>query len=133
MYWDIFFTKGIIMGQNKYCPRPVSAAEGEPFDTVEQAWLWSVQATIVRHEGARVTAGLGLVPRPCEPSDIMRIISRMNRDRRLSDRHVSVLVRYGRRHSAPYSTRRREYRYARLWDEALDCLDSPLRDKGIVL
>lgn len=120
------------MGHRKYCPRPVSREEGEPFDTVEQAWLWSVQATIARHEGARVTAGQGRVPRPCEPSDIMRVVCAMNRDRRLSDRHVSVLVRYGRRYGAPNSRRRREYRDARLWDEALDCLAAPLRDKGIV-
>ncbi len=121
------------MAQQRYCPRPVSREEGEPFDTVEHAWLWSVQATIARHEGARVTAGRGLVARPCEPSDIMCVVSAMNRDRRLSDRHVSVLVRYGRRHGAPDATRRGEYRDARLWDEALDCLVPPLRDKGIVL
>ncbi len=121
------------MRQQKYCPRPVSLEEGEPFDTVEQAWLWSIQATIARHEGARVTAGLGLVPRPCEPSDVMRVVSRMNRGRRLSDRHVSVLVRYGRRHGAPDSTRGREYRDAKIWDEALDRMVSPLREKGIVL
>lgn len=46
------------MRQQKYCPRPVSLEEGEPFDTVEQAWLWSVQATIARHEGARVAGTL---------------------------------------------------------------------------
>jgi len=121
------------MGQKNYYPRPVSTDEGEPFDTVEQAWLWSVRATIARHEGARVTAGRGLVARPCEPSDIMGVVSRMNRDRRLSDRHVSVLVRYGRRYAAPDSTRRREYGDARMWDEALDRLIPPLRAKGIVL
>ena len=121
------------MGQNTYSPRPVSLEEGEPFDTVEQAWLWSVQVTIARHEGARVTAGRGRVPRPCEPSDIMGVVCTMNRDARLSNRHVSVLVRYGRRHGAPDSTRRREYRNARLWDEALNCLILPLRDKGIVV
>jgi len=57
----------------------------------------------------------------------------MNRDRRLSNRHVSVLVRYGRRHRAPDSTRRREYRDVRVWDEALGRLILPLRNKGIVV
>jgi hypothetical protein len=121
------------MGQQKYCPRPVSVEEGEPVDNVEHAWLWSVQATMARHEGARVTAGHGRVPRPCEPSDIMGVVRTMNRDARLSNRHLSVLVRYGRRQGAPDSRRRREYRDARLWDEALDSLSRPLRNKGIVV
>ncbi len=52
--------------------------------------MWSVQATIARHEGARVVAGLGNTVRPCEPVDVMRVVSRLNRDGVLSDRHVSV-------------------------------------------
>lgn len=121
------------MGYERYCPRPVSTIDGTPFDSVEEAWLWSVMATIARHEGARIVAGQGNTIRPCEPVDIMRVVSRLNRDRQLSDRHVSALVRYGRRHAAPDSRRQREFHDARLWDEALDKLVDPLRERGIVI
>ena len=124
---------GIGMGHERYSPRPVSTVEGMSFHTVEEAWMWSVQATIARHEGARVVAGLGNTVRPCEPVDVMRVVSRLNRDGVLSDRHVSVLVRYGRRRSAPDARRRQEFHDARLWDDALDKVTGPLRERGIVI
>lgn len=117
----------------RYCPRPVSATDGTPFDSVEDAWMWSVQATVARYDGAKIIAGQGETPRPCEPLDVMSVVSRMSRERRLSSHHVSVLVRYGRRCAAPDSKRQREFKDARLWDEALDTLSGPLRERGIIL
>ncbi len=121
------------MRHERYCPRPVSMIDGTPFDTVEDAWMWSVQATVARYDGAKIIAGQGDTPRPCEPVDVMSVVSRMNRERRLSNRHVSVLVRYGRRLTAPDSGRQREFQDARLWDEALDTMVVPLRERGIII
>ena len=57
--------------QNK--PRNTIDQDIVPFDTVEEAWFWFVLAQQAKVEGARYTAGLSLTPRPCEPSDILKI------------------------------------------------------------
>ena len=121
------------MGHERYCPRPVSAVAGEPFESVEDAWFWSVQGVVARLEGARVVAGLAGVMRPCEPSDVIRLVSRLRREQHLQRRHLHVLMRYGRRLAAPDATRHNEYRDARLWDEALDRIAGSLRERGIVV
>ena len=43
-----------------------------PFVSTEEAWFWFVQAQEARSSGARIVAGRGTVPRPCEPLDMMR-------------------------------------------------------------
>ena len=108
------------------------AADGTPFDSGEEAWFWSVQAQDAKAAGARVVAGRGLVQRPCEPADILRVVDRLFRSRQLVRDHLHVLVHYGRRLSAPDPERYREQRAHALWREAFDRVDPVLRDKGIV-
>ena len=36
-----------------------SACESVPFDTIEDAWFWFIQANEARQAGARIVAGLG--------------------------------------------------------------------------
>jgi hypothetical protein len=109
------------------CPDPAV-----PFESVEAAWFWFMQAHAARHEGARVRAGLAAVPRPCEPVDVLRVVDRLYRQRRLIRDHVAVLAHYGRRVMAPDPARRREARAHLLWREALARIEPALRAKGIV-
>jgi len=106
-------------------------AEGTPFDSGEEAWFWSVQAQDAKAAGARVVAGRGLVQRPCEPADVLRVVDRLYRNRQLVRDHLHVLVHYGRRLSAPDPERHREQRAHLLWREAFDRIVPVLRQKGI--
>lgn len=113
-------------------PRVSDSSAGVPFCSAEEAWFWSVQAQEARAEGARCVAGQGLVPRPCEPFDVMRAVDRLYRDRRLVRDHLHVLVHYGRRLMAPDPGRFREQRASVLWREAFERIGPLLRHKGIV-
>ena len=112
---------------------PLDPHDGSvPFASTEEAWFWFVQAQEARSSGARIVAGRGTVPRPCEPLDMMREVDRLYRQRKLIRDHLHVLVHYGRRLMAPDPERRLESRASSLWREALAFLDPVLRQKGIV-
>jgi len=103
-----------------------------PFGSAEEAWFWFMQNHEARCAGARIRAGQGDMPRPCEPIDVLRVLDRLYRQRRLVRDHLAVLAHYGRRLMAPDPRRRREQRARGLWDEALSRLEPVLRGKGIV-
>ncbi|MBP7334926.1 hypothetical protein [Niveispirillum sp.] len=111
---------------------PFPLAGTTPFDSVEEAWFWFISAQEAKQAGARVKAGQGLIARPCEPSDILGVVDRLHRQRRLLRDHLLVLAHYGRRQMAPEADRRREMRDHGLWVEALSILAPVLRGKGIV-
>ncbi|MFY8095567.1 MAG: hypothetical protein ACOVN0_18970 [Niveispirillum sp.] len=111
---------------------PLSAPPGTPFDTAEDAWFWFICAQEAKLAGARIRAGQGLVPRPCEPADILGVVDRLYRQRRLLRDHLLVLAHYGRRQMPPEAGRHREMRDHSLWVEAFSILAPVLRTKGIV-
>lgn len=113
-------------------PRLASMAATEPFATAEQAWIWTMQALLARREGARILAGRGQVARPCEPDDVIRCLDRLYRQRRIDLAHARILRIWGERGMAPNPRFPSERGDSRLWREALDRLDFPLRLKGIV-
>lgn len=106
--------------------------EATPFEDAEQAWFWFIQAQQARQDGARIRAGQGLFSRPCEPVDMLRILDRLYRQRRLLREHLLVLAHYGRRMLAPDANRAQEARALLLWREALDRLTPVLQEKGVV-
>lgn len=108
------------------------SVDGEPFADAEEAWFWAVQAHEAKAAGARVTAGCGQIARPCEPQDLLQVVDRLYRMRKLMRDHLHVLVHYGRRQSAPEPERFREQRACSLWQEAFAVIAPALRDKGIV-
>ena len=85
-----------------------------------------------RREGARFTANQGKVLRPCEPDDVVKCLDRLYRQRRIDLVHARVLRIWGDRQSAPNPTFSRERCDWKLWREAMDRLEWPLRIKGIV-
>ena len=103
-----------------------------PFQDVEEAWFWFVSAQEARANGARVSAGNSLYPRPCEPLDIMKIVDGLYRNRRLVRDHLLVLRHYGRRHLPPDPYRIKEAQAHKLWREALDRMSPILLSKGII-
>ena len=104
----------------------------EPFRDAEEAWLWTMAALKARREGARFTANQGKVLRPCEPDDVVKCLDRLYRQRRIDLVHARVLRTWGDRQNAPNPASPRERCDWKLWREAMDRLEWPLRVKGIV-
>ena len=109
-----------------------SAPKMHPFRSAEEAWIWTMAALRARRDGARYTVNRGLISRPCEPDDVIRCLDALYRRRRIDLVHARILRIWGERQLAPnpmYATERCDYR---LWREALERLEMPLRVKGIV-
>lgn len=115
-----------------HTPKPVSSVETTPFDSAEEAWFWFIQAQAARDDGARFSAGQGTFPRPCEPVDILKVVDRLYRQRRLLMDHLLVLRHYGRRLMAPDARRIKEAKAFKLWSEALERMTPTFERKGIV-
>jgi hypothetical protein len=115
-----------------YIHKPHAIVEAVPFATMEEAWFWFIQAQQARNDGARFTMGLGRVPRPCEPLDILKIMDRLYRHRRLLMDHLKVLRHYGQRLMPPDRNRVKEMRAHKLWVEALARMEPIFIRKGIL-
>jgi hypothetical protein len=108
-------------------------AEVQPFDSAEAAWLWTMAALVARRDGARYTANKGLLRRPCDPDDIVKCLDGLYRQRRIDLAHARVLRLWGERQMAPGLVAAAESHDHRLWVEALERLEWPLRIKGIIV
>ena len=109
-----------------------SETKAQPFDSVEQAWFWFIQAQQARIDGARLSQGLGMIPRPCQPIDILQAIDRLYRQRELTMDHLMVMRHYGRRMLPPDPRRPKEIKSWRMWAEAMSRLSPVLEQKEIV-
>lgn len=105
----------------------------QPFATAQEAWLWTMAALIARREGARYTANLGSVSRPCDPDDVVKCLDGLYRGKRIQLSHARVLRIWGERQMAPSPSVAVEQSDRRLWIEALARLEWPLRVKGIII
>lgn len=103
-----------------------------PFENAQEAWFWFIAAQQARNDGAKFLSGLGLYQRPCEPMDILNILNRLYRTRRLTMDHILVLRHYGRRQLSPDSSRVKERRAHYLWTEAFERLSPVFIRKGII-
>lgn len=115
-----------------YVPKRLSDVEFTAFDNAEEAWFWFILAQDARNEGARIGAGRTTLSRPCEPSDILKCVDRLYRNRRITMDHVLVLRHYGKRQMAPDPRRVKELRAFTLWKEAMERLEPILVRKGII-
>ena len=116
----------------KYALKYTPDVPAQPFSSAEEAWFWFITAQEARLDGARFAAGQGLIARPCEPVDILKVVDQLYRHRRLIRDHLLVLRHYGRRRLPPDERRVKELRAHTLWSEAMDRMEEPLCRKGIV-
>lgn len=98
-----------------------------PFDSAEAAWFWTCTALMARRDPA-----LRAPPGPCRPEDVVKCLDDLYRRRRVELLHARILRLWGERNMAPNPARPRERCDWRLWREALDRLEWPLRLRGIV-
>ncbi len=113
-------------------PRAHRHAGGEPFRSADDTWFWTMAALAARRDGARFTANNGRTTRPCEPDDVVKCLDALYRGHRITLDHARVLRIWGDRQLSPDPARSGERGDWKLWREALDRLEWPLRVKGIV-
>lgn len=118
-------------GGNKFSKEAVDV-QFFPFLDVEEAWFWFIQAQQAKVDGARYAAGMSMLPRPCEPTDILKILDGLYRNRVLLRDHLLVLRHYGRRQLAPDLRRDKEAIAHKLWHEAMARIEPVLIRKNIV-
>ncbi|QXM23627.1 hypothetical protein KO353_09900 [Elioraea tepida] len=121
-----------LASHRRHAPVLTDISDVVPFASAEEAWFWTMAGLSARAAGARIVAGLGVKPRPCEPDDVVRCLDRLYRQRRIDLVHVRILKMYGERQVPPDPRHPADRSAWRLWREALDRLDWPLRLKGIV-
>lgn len=103
------------------------ARRGKPFRDAEACILWMIAALATGGESARrVPSAI------CTPGDIVKCLDTLYRRRRIDLHHVRILRLWGHRGRAPDASDPREKADWRIWREALDRLDWPLRSQGIV-
>ncbi len=103
-----------------------------PFRDAQEAWFWTMAALVARREGSpRNVDGAG-PPRPAMPEDVLHCLDTLYRRRRIDLLHARILRIWGERGIAPNLSWAAERNDARIWQEALERLEWPLRVKGIV-
>jgi hypothetical protein len=108
----------------------LNPAHAEPFRDAESAWFWTMAALAARRDGSRSSAPR--IPRCCDPDDVLRSLDQLYRRRRIDLLHARIMRVWGERGIAPNPAHARERCDARIWREAMDRLEWPLRMKGIV-
>ena len=97
-----------------------STVPATPFVSVEAAWFSTARA---------LQAG---PTRPGQVDAVIRCLDRLYRNRRIELLHARILRIWGSRGVAPNPARPQERSDWRIWREALDRLEGPLRAQGIV-
>ncbi len=105
--------------------------EPQPFRSADAAWIWTMQMLSARSDGAGARFGAGGI-RPCDPDDVVKVLDRLYRQRRISLAHAHILRIYGERQVTPNPSVPSERGDHRMWQEAMRLMDQPLRSKGIV-
>lgn len=112
--------------------RMAQCDKAQPFRNAEEAWIWTMAALMARREGARFSSSQGKINRPCDPDDVIRSLDALYRQRRIDLLHARILRVWGERGMAPDRNHAMERGDWKVWQEALDRLEWPLRVKGIV-
>lgn len=102
-----------------------------PFSSAQEAWFWTMSALIARRDGSG--SPHTTLSRPCTPDDVVKCLDALYRRRRIDLVHARILRLWGERGLPPNPAFARERCDWRLWREALDRLEWPLRQKGIVV
>ena len=118
-----------LMPRTDAVPAP-RGARAELFRSAEQAWFWTMTALVARREGSRHDGPR--TARPCDPDDVVKCLDQLYRRRRIDLVHARILRIWGERGTAPNPAYPLERSDFKLWREALDRLEWPLRVKGIV-
>lgn len=104
----------------------------EPFENAEEVWFWFCSSIVAKNDGWRVRGDYKGKEHCCEISDIYRIIKKMKLQSLITNRHLRVMVEWGKQSISPYYNKYAKRSELRLWAEGISALDFQLRSKGII-
>ncbi len=90
--------------------------------------MWTIKALAAEAEGKQRARPVAI----CAPAEVVKCLDTLYRRRRIDLRHVRILRIWGHRGRAPDAANPMEKADWKLWREALDRLDWPLRSLGII-
>ncbi len=90
--------------------------------------MWTIKALAAEAEGKQRAGPVAI----CAPAEVVKCLDTLYRRRRIDLRHVRILRIWGHRGRAPDAANPMEKADWKLWREALDRLDWPLRSLGII-
>ncbi len=100
------------------------------FDSAEEAWFWFCRYD--ERIGYKSNNSNFKIIRPCQLDDIYIVVSRLYIARKISERHLKTLIKYGRLQIVPDERILEEQEEALWWSDAMDKLEIVLIKKGIV-
>ncbi len=102
---------------------------GRPFQDSEACIIWTIKALAAEAEGRRRSSAAAAI---CTPAEVVKCLDTLYRRRRIDLHHVRILRIWGHRGRAPDAGKPMERADWRIWREALERLDWPLRSLGII-
>jgi hypothetical protein len=100
------------------------------FSCAEEAWFWYCRYE--NHTPYKANNSNDVITRPCVVDDIYVSVAKLYLARKIGERHVRTLVRYGRAQVPPDPRIADQEEEAVWWDDAIDKLETVLAKKGIV-
>lgn len=100
----------------------------EKFTSAEEAWFWAMKEIAAKNAGVKLPG----LARVCAAEDIVKILDRLYRQRKIELAHARVLRIYGEKGTAPSANVSSELGDLRLWREAMYQMHVMLRAKGFL-
>ncbi|MBD5398134.1 hypothetical protein HDR60_01345 [bacterium] len=100
------------------------------FECAEDAWFWYCKYE--KRNPYKSNNSNKVIVRPCMLDDIYLSVVKLYLAKKISERHLKTLIKYGRLQCPPDSRIKDEEMEALWWDDAIDKLETVLRKKGIV-
>lgn len=101
------------------------------FGSAEEAWFWFCKYD--EKTGYKINNSNNKIVRPCFLDDIYIAVSKLYFARKIGERHLKTLIKYGRMQIIPDERIIEEQEEALWWSDAMDKLETVLRKKGIVV
>jgi hypothetical protein len=100
------------------------------FASAEEAWFWYCRYE--NHTPYKANSSNAVVIRPCVIDDVYVCAVKLYLARKIGERHIKTLVKYGRAQMPPDMRIAGQEDEALWWDDAMDKLETLLIKKGIV-
>ena len=102
------------------------------YDDAEHAFFSMVDNQRAKADGANFKNSYRSFQRPGTGIDTQKVIERLYREHKLTHDHMRILRFYGIRNMRPDINREKEYRAAKLWEEAMKIIGHELEKKGMI-
>ncbi|MCP4393742.1 MAG: hypothetical protein GY804_05680 [Alphaproteobacteria bacterium] len=117
----------------RHTPSPTPEhSESLSFETPEEAWFWYWTCLNAKKFGPRGGSDNFAIPRSCEINDICVIIKKLYKQSFLTRDHLKVMAVFGKKMAPPHLRFGNSRNHVSLWQEAMDILALPLKQKGII-